>query len=409
MKQDETTNNKKPNNNQQILREKKWFEKPMNKEIEVDDGTIPTQTLLQRKVCDYLRRCIECNKCMEACPATKDAFSIQQLNDATTEGHPIPPNIRRFTFHCMQCGKCIPVCPKDIHRDEMMLLLKHRLKEKKPWGYRRYLLVKGAKKQGFNRVIQRLYIRFEKLMNKDLASLMENTPRKNAEVLFYPGCYIYSTKTIRQTLRLLDHIGCSYTVMGGVTTCCGAPHLLQGEFDQADHCRLLLYQKIHACNPTIIITACAECFEVIEQIKKTYHLDVEVLSVAQYLLRYQHLFPAGKIREKTLIHDSCRFSAQSPQGKAARESAALFAQLIYPPEGFSASCCFQWNHGSDKNNIRRQTEYLASVQNRASTLACTCLTCYEELRKRNTDIDIIDILSLFEESLDVTKKKEDQG
>ena len=381
----------------------------MNKEIEVDDGSTPTQTLIPRKVSEYLRRCIACNKCMEACPATKDAFSIQQLNDATKEGHPIPPDIRRFTFHCMQCGKCVPVCPKDIHRDEMMLLLKQRLKDKKPWGYRRYLLVKGPKKPGFNRIIQRLFIRSKKLMNKDLARLMETPPRKNAEVLFYPGCYIYSTKTVRQTLRLLDHIGCSYTVLGGVTFCCGAPHLLQGEFDQADQCRHLLYQKIHACNPTILITACAECYEAIEQIKKTYHMDVEILSVVQYVLRYQHLFTIGKNHGKILIHDSCRFSAQSPQGKAARESVELFAQPVDSSKGFSSSCCFQWNHGSDKNNIKHQTEYLISVQNRAPTLACTCLTCYEELRKRDTNVAIIDILSLFEESLDAKKKPEGQG
>jgi Fe-S oxidoreductase len=234
--------------------------------------------------------------------------------------------------------------------------------------------MKGPKKPGFNRIIQHLFIRSKKFMNKDLADIIETTPRKNAEVLFYPGCYIYSTKTIRQTLRLLDHIGSTYAVLGGVTTCCGVPHLLQGEFDQADFCRHQLYQKIHACNPTIIITACAECFEAIEQIKKTYHMDIEILSVTQYVLRYQHLFPAGKIRGKILIHDSCRFSAQSPQGKAARETAALFAQLVESPKEFSSSCCFQWNHGRDKNNTKRQTEYLTSVQNRAPTLACNCLT-----------------------------------
>jgi hypothetical protein len=138
-------------------------------------------------------------------------------------------------------------------------------------------------------------------------------------------------------------------------------------------------------------------------------MDVEILSVTQYVLRYQHLFPAGKNHGKILIHDSCRFSAQSPQGKAARESVALFAHLVDSSKGLSSSCCFQWNHGSDKNNMRRQTEYLTSVQNRAQILACSCLTCYEELRKRKTDVAIIDILSLFEESLDVRKKTEEQG
>jgi hypothetical protein len=249
------------------------------------------------------------------------------------------------------------------------------------------------------RIIQRLYIRSKKLMNKDLACFMEATPIKKADVLFYPGCYLYSTQTVRQTRRLLDHVGCSYTVLGGVTTCCGAPHLLQGEFDRADECLHQLYQKIKACDPLIILTACAECFEAVEQIRKTYAMDVEVLSVAQYLLRFQDKFPLQKIRGKIIIHDSCRFPAQSPQGSAISEAVSRFGELARLPLDQSSSCCYQWNHGSDPNNALRLAKYLATVKNNAPTLTCNCLTCYEELRKTYTDVEIIDVLQLFDEAL----------
>ena len=378
----------------------------MNGQNEKNKKSVPTKVFLQGKVSEYIERCIECNRCMDVCPVTKDTFSIHELNVASQEGQSVPLKIKEFAFHCMQCGQCVPVCPKDIHRDHMVRYIKYKIRGEKPWGYKRYLLIKGPNQTGIRRIIQQLFIRSKKLTNKNLACFMETTPEKKADVLFYPGCYIYSTKTVQQTLRLLKHVGCSYNVLGGVTTCCGTPHLLQGEFDQADDCLSLLYQKIKACDPQIILTACAECFEAVEQIKKRYTMDVEVLSVAQYLLRYQDKFPAKKIRGKITVHDSCRFHAQSPQGVAVHDAVSRFGELVKPPMDQPSSCCYQWNHGSDTRNALRRTNYLAAVKNNAPTLACNCLTCYEEFKKTNTDIEIIDVLQLFEETLQASETRE---
>ncbi len=240
----------------------------MNGQTKKNKELVPTKTFLQEKVSDYIEHCIECNRCMEVCPVTKDTFTINELNLASQEGHIVPSKIKEFAFHCVQCGKCVPACPKDIRRDHMVRYIKYKIRDKTPWGYKRYLLVKGPNQTGMRRIIQRLFIRSKKLTNKDLACFMETTPGKKVDVLFYPGCYIYSAKTVRQTLRLLKHVGSRYNVLGGVTACCGAPHLLQGEFDQADDCLELLYQKIKACDPRIILTACAECFEASRANKK---------------------------------------------------------------------------------------------------------------------------------------------
>jgi len=360
--------------------------------------SVPTKVLLQEKVSEYTERCIECNRCMDVCPVTKEPFSIKELNLATQEEQLVPFKIKEFAFHCMQCGRCVPVCPKDIRRDHMVRYIKYKIRKKTPWGYKRYLLIKGPNQTGMRRITQQLFIRLNKLTQRDLACFMETIPEKKADVLFYPGCYIYSTRTVRQTLRLLNHIGCSYKVLGGVTACCGSPHLLQGEFDQADDCLEQLYQKIKACDPRIILTACAECYEAVEQIRKTYEMDVEVLSVAQYLLQYLEKFPAKKIRGKITIHDSCRFHAQSPQGVAVHEAASRFGELVKLP--------VQWNHGSDPSNALRRANYLAAVKNNAPTLACNCLTCYEELKKTSTDVEIIDVLQLFEEALQASETRE---
>jgi hypothetical protein len=54
----------------------------------------------------------------------------------------------------------------------------------------------------------------------------------------------------------------------------------------------------------------------------------------------------------------------------------------------------------------RRIAYLAEVKNAVPTLACNCLTCYEELKKLRTDVEVIDVLQLFIESLDNVQGEE---
>ena len=365
-----------------------------------------TRQFMTAVISKYIDQCIKCHRCMDNCPVTKGSFSINELNQASKDDQEVPTKIKEFVFNCMQCGKCVPVCPVNIRRDYIVRYIKFKMRGQKPLSYKRYLFIKGPNLTGIKGIIQNLYITLKKITTRDLACFMETTPEKKTEVLFYPGCYIYSKKTVRQTLRLLDYIGCSYSVLGGVTFCCGAPHMLQGEFDQADHCLKLLHEKIKAVDPKIVITACAECYEAVAQIKTTYHEKFEVLSVVQYLQRNSGKFPNIKIRGKILLHDSCRFSKDSPQSSAARHAISTFGELTEAPSAQGSSCCYQWNHGCDQGNTARRIAYLAEVKNAAPTLACNCLTCYEELKKLRTDVEVIDVLQLFTESLDNLPVKE---
>ena len=363
------------------------------------------QTL--RDVSRYLTACQRYRTCMDVCPVTKGAFTIEQLNEATKQGMNVPAVIREFTWRCMQCGKCVPACSVKAQRDVMVRSLKHHLRAEKPWSYKRYLLIRGPALKRLPRFLQQLYVTSMKAAHRDLAPLMETRPTKPAEVLFYPGCYLYSAETVRHTLRLLDHIGCSYTILGGMSTCCGMPHLLQGEFDRADECMRRLQQDIAKVQPKTILTACAECHEAITKIKAAYGEQYEVLSVVEYLARNQDKFPRVKVTGDILVHDSCRFSSTSPAGKAAQQAAAVFGTLVTPPT-HQTPCCSHWNHNQDPANTSRRLAYLNEMRAGAPTLACNCLTCYEEFKKLKVDIKVIDIIQLYIDALETLTKKEHQ-
>jgi Fe-S oxidoreductase len=364
-----------------------------------------TKEQMEQDVSQSLASCKQYRSCMDVCPASKGAFTIEQLNEATQQGINIPGVIKEFTWNCMQCSKCVPACSVKVQRDVMIRFLKHHLREEKPWSYKRYVLIRGPKLRMFPRFLQRLYVASKKASYRDLAPFMEVRPTKQAEVLFYPGCYLYSVETVRQTVRLLDHIGGSYAILGGMSTCCGMPQLLQGEFDSADECMRRLQQDIARVHPKIILTACAECHDAVMKIKATYQEQYEVLSVVEYLVRYQDKFPRVKVTGDILVHDSCRFSNKTPAGRAAQQAAATFGTLVTPPPHQSTSCCSHWNHNHDPANTQRRLAYLTEMRRAAPVLACNCLTCYEEFKKLRTDINVIDIIQLYVDALQTRKEK----
>ena len=353
-------------------------------------------------VVQELPRCIQCNRCMEACPVTKPIFSILELNEATKPDTPVTEKIKKFAFSCVQCGRCNPVCPEGLHREEMMLFLRYKLRTVKPYEYKRYLAIRGPDLSPIAQTAQGLFTAMKMKKAPDLAHHMEIVPSTQTPVLFYPGCYIYSFETIRRTKRLLNHVGTSYTILGGLTTCCGIPQLLQGEFDLADRYMEILHEKILKLKPSVIITGCAECYEALVRIKETYHELFEVLSVVEYLMRNRHKFPQVKLREKTTFHDSCRMTRRYNKGEIARHAITIFAPLIEMKHTReSAFCCYHWNHGYDSKNPTNRQNLLTEAAQLAPTMVCECITCYEEFKKLKSDVEVIDILQLFEEAIDI--------
>jgi len=351
--------------------------------------------------------CIGCNRCMEACPVSKEPFTIAELNYCTEPATIVSSKIREFAFNCVQCGRCIPVCPAGARRDYMVQYIKHKLKKTKPSEYKRYLSMKGPFLNTSSRLKQKAFTKIKKIGTRDLASFMETTPSKKTSVLFYPGCYIYNTNVIRRTLKLLDHIDASYSVLGGLTTCCGVPQLIQGEYDIADQCLDSLHEKIMKSEPEIVITGCAECLEALLRIKEKYDETFEALTVIEYLMRYIDKFPRVKIRDKVTLHDSCRISRRYTRGKSARDAISRFSNFVEMKNVKKTTmCCYYWNMEYDKANANNRTKRLNEAKEHAPTMACDCVSCFEKYGKVDKDVEVIDILQLFEEAIDTQQSKE---
>ena len=229
-----------------------------------------------------------------------------------------------------------------------------------------------------------------------------------SSLLFYPGCYIYNTTLTRRQIRLLGHIGESYVVLGGLTTCCGVPQLLQGEFDLADRCLDSLHEKIMKARPKIIVTSCAECLEALLRIRAKHHEDFEVLSVLEYLMRHADRFPKVKLRGKVTLHDSCRITRRYHRGDSTREAIDRFCDRVEMEDsGQGTMCCYYWNFGHDPANRDNRWRRIHSAKDVAEAIACDCISCYEKYESFSDDsLEVLDVLQLFEEAIDAHQTDE---
>ena len=365
-----------------------------------------TRERIDAQVDHELIQCISCHRCLDVCPIYDSSFSINELNHALHDDSSISSKIQKFVFSCFQCRQCVPVCPVGIHRDIFLLKLKNRLYFKRPWRYRRYLFIRGNHLSFVMRLIQKLFVALRRRRDPDLAQYMEaSISSNNASILFYPGCYIYSPETIRLTLRLLNHVGKPYSMLAGVSFCCGLPHLLQGDFSKADACFRNLSSEIKRYNPKIIISGCAECLEALRLIASEYHMSYSIKSIAEYLMDHISRFPKIKVREAITLHDACRYSREEITSDSVRQIGNFFS-IVHDMKKHKkeAACCAHWNFDVHKKNVNLRQQRLQEAAGTADTLVCDCLTCYEEFKKCSSNVEIIDVLQLFDEALDQARK-----
>lgn len=379
---------------------------------ETRDGRPSLVDLVEDWVTRDLDLCIGCDRCMAACPVSKEPFTIGELNHATEKGEPLPEGILDFAFNCVQCGRCVPPCPAGARRDTMVLYLRYKARRQKPQSYTRYIQIRGPVLPLPMRLAQKLYTLKKRLTVRQHARFMSRLPTRTAPLLFYPGCYVNSTGTMELSLRLLDHVGRPYEVLGGLDTCCGIPQMLQGELDLADKCLDALHAKVMVSRPETVITGCAECLEALLRIKAKYNEGFQVLSVVEYLMEHRDRFPEVKVRGPVTLHDSCRLSRRYRRGDTTRAAITRFAEVTEMEHtGDGSMCCYHWNHDSDPANREHRRERLAEARTAAPVLAFDCLTCLERFVKvePEPDLELMDVLELFDEALRTGRDFESEG
>jgi Fe-S oxidoreductase len=209
--------------------------------------------------------CTRCGDCFRACPMTEPG-GIAKAEPGETAGAIIDlitggagnEDAIRWGEICSGSGNCIPACKHGINPRFMVQMARgfaRRARDGKPLETRwrgQFLTMSRSV-----RVLSRLQLPPETLARFRPASEARATP---PDVVFYTGCNVLRTPHIALlALEVLDKLGVSYEVMGGVGQCCGVYQFREGDFANNSKMANATIAGLASAGASTVLSWCPSC------------------------------------------------------------------------------------------------------------------------------------------------------
>jgi Fe-S oxidoreductase len=373
-----------------------------------------------------LLTCIECGRCQEACPAhatgkllnprdlivdlkyhakgknppgrqaavAREAFAASgaSLDGVALEEQSLIDHViaSQTLFECTTCMACVAACPVDIDHLSMLLNMRryqvldvgdiepeyqrvftNMERSGDPWGYGEHRKTETLEKLGDVPVVE---------------------PGEEFEVLFWVGCWgLYddrSVETTRATLKVLEHFGVDFRILGDVEACCGENYRRMGNELQFQMNALTNLELLGSAKFKRLMVTNPHCHQVFGKDYKDFvpeewtGLPFEVVSVEEVvwsLVESKGLTGAKGVGD-VAYHDSCFYGRYNgiydPQRALVKAGGGEVVELDRSrEEGF---CC-----GAGGGNFWREEAEPRVSWNRAAevmksgapTLAVSCPFC----------------------------------
>ncbi|HKJ03007.1 MAG TPA: (Fe-S)-binding protein [Longimicrobiales bacterium] len=379
-----------------------------------------------------LLTCIECGRCQEACPAhatgkllnprdfivdlkyhakgktphgkqsqvAREAFAAAggSVEGVALEAQPLIDHViaQETLWECTTCMACVAACPVDIDHLSMLLNMRryqvldvgdiepeyqrvftNMERAGDPWGYGEHRKTETVEKLGEVPIAQ---------------------PGDDFEVLFWVGCWgLYDDRSIestRATLKVLNHYGVDYRILGDTEVCCGENYRRMGNELQFQMNAQTNMELFGAVNFKRLMVTNPHCHQVFGKDYKDFvpdgrdGLPFDVVSVEEEVARLVrwHGMPGddghghGPDLGKVAYHDSCFYGRYNgiyeEQRALVQRSGGTLVELKRNRE--NSFCC-----GAGGGNFWREEKEPRVSWNRAAeimesgapTLAVSCPFC----------------------------------
>jgi Fe-S oxidoreductase len=320
---------------------------------------------------------------------------------------------------CTTCGACQEVCPVFIEHPLKILQM------------RQNLVLEQEKTPG---ELQRTYRNIERQSNpwgiandqrmdwaKDLSvPTIEENP--DPEYILWVGCAgAFDNRIVKQTramVKVLNHAGVSYAVLGHSEACTGDPARRTGNEMMFQALAEQNVETLKQANAKKVVTSCPHCLHTLKHDYPQFGGNFEVVHHTQLI---DHLYKTNRLRRSTdsgspvgkiTYHDSCYLGRWNREFDAPRNiiehvGVPNVVELVRSKRhGF---CCgagggrmFMEEHEGERVNFNRADEIIdAGVE----AVAVACPFCNimltDGMKQRNVDdkIAVLDVAELVAQSL----------
>jgi len=279
--------------------------------------------LKKHKMEDEIYICAQCGFCHEVCPIYEEIGwesasprgKIYWLKHILKPG-PLPvieidkEFANRF-FQCTICGHCSEVCQTKINTPELWKAIRTEIYQRGLWPDVLNELIEALKKE---KNVYSMPNDERTIWAMDIEEEIRTKVRKKAKVAYFVGCISSFMGRLADiplsTVRIMEHAGINFTVLGSEEWCCGNPLFLAGASSLAEE--IVRYNVATLCKLGVetLITTCSGCYRAWKQeypeiLKED--LGFEVLHVSQFLAK---LVDEGKLKLRSIdgvvtYHDPC--------------------------------------------------------------------------------------------------------
>ena len=209
--------------------------------------------------------CTRCGDCFRACPMTAPG-GIADADPSETAAGIIDllaggaggEEAIRWSEICSGSGNCIPACKHGINPRFMVQMARGFARRNRAgapletrWRKQFQTMSRSV------RVLSRLQLPPETLARFRRAPEIRETP---PDVVFYTGCNVLRTPHIALlALDVLDKLGTSYEVMGGVGQCCGVYQFREGDFANNSIMANATIEGLASAGTSTVLSWCPSC------------------------------------------------------------------------------------------------------------------------------------------------------
>lgn len=280
--------------------------------------------------------CARCGFCTFVCPAYLETLwdsqsprgKLYQLKSLIEKNKPIPPDFADRIFKCTLCGACQDICQTNIPLLRFWQLTRNEIGRLHEWPeIVNYLDNSLLTTQNIMEMDQ-----FDRTLWTDMVDdLVEGKEMVQAEVAYFAGCNISFKGTLahmgENTIRVFDHLGIEFTILGEQEYCCGNPYFVAGEFDKAKELAKHNLSTLKELGVKTVVFNCPGCHRAFSEeyphiLGKEAVEGIEFLPFSEFVLRN---IKEGKIKftkpynHIVTWHDPCELGRHQDIYEPARE------------------------------------------------------------------------------------------